>query len=74
LDIEPDATPLAEARLSQIQPAIPEAGVFATDAAAAELALQRRPDLRLQSIGLVRSRRRMNRMRLWSAQRTAAWS
>jgi hypothetical protein len=74
LDVEPAVTPLAESRLAQIQPALTEAGVFATDAAAAELALLRRPDLRLQSIGRIRSRRRMNRLRLWAVREAAGWA
>jgi CRP-like cAMP-binding protein len=74
LDVEPAVTPLAESRLAQIQPALTEAGVFATDAAAAELALLLRPDLRLQSIGRIRSRRRMNRLRLWAVREAAGWA
>jgi CRP-like cAMP-binding protein len=74
LDIEPASTPLPQSRLAQIQPALTEAGVFATDAAAAELALLRRPDLRLQSIGRIRSRRRMNRLRLWAVRQAAGWA
>jgi hypothetical protein len=74
LDVEPEGTPLPQSRLCRIQPAAPEVGLFATDAAAAEIALLRRPDLRLQSVGLTRSRRRMNRLRLWAIQNAAIWA
>jgi len=74
LDIEPAPASLPESRLAQVQPALTEAGLFATDAAAAELALLRRPDLRLQPIGRIRSRRRMNRLRLWAVHEASCWA
>jgi CRP-like cAMP-binding protein len=54
--------------LARMQPLTRPGDVFATEAAAAELALLRRPDLRLIAVGRLRAQRRMEGVRGWAVQ------
>jgi CRP-like cAMP-binding protein len=74
LDVEALAGGLGDARLARLQPATRQGEVAATATAAAELALLRRGDIRLVSLGRVRSQRRFSRVQVWSVARAAPWS
>jgi CRP-like cAMP-binding protein len=63
---------LDAARLARLQPAIRAGAVFATDTAAAELALLGAP-LRLTCVGRMRSQRKLNRTQLWAVRPAAPW-
>ncbi len=74
LDVENlSNTPLEAALLTRLQPLIRPGEIFASEAAAAELSLLRRTDMRLIAVGLVRSQRRLNRMPAWVIKAEAAW-
>jgi CRP-like cAMP-binding protein len=64
---------LGEARLARMQMLSRPGEIFATGAAAAELALLRRPDLRLVAVGRVRNQRRLDRLRAWAVRDLPVW-
>ena len=74
LDVENlSNTPLEAALLARLQPSIRSGEIFVSEAAAAELSLLHRTDMRLMAVGLARSQRRLNRMPAWVIKAEVAW-
>jgi hypothetical protein len=67
IDVErPESGRLETALLPRLRPATPPGQVFATEAAAAEIALGRVSPIDPRAVGRVRSSKRMNRIAMWN--------